>query len=160
VSVDRPAARGSCTRHIERTGLVVLAPCSVSSYCPNRRDPEGVVVADEHQVPPPVEQSADRIQRRAAEEEFARLPDHETHPSTEPGTGPYGSTATGGSNGPIVLMAVGALITASVFVFRSPWVLVLGIAVFLGAALWAGIANRSPGTMGGSGPSTVEPDEH
>jgi hypothetical protein len=39
-------------------------------------------------------------------------------------------------------------------------VLVLGIAVFLGAALWAGIANRSPGTMGGSGPSTVEPDEH
>lgn len=117
------------------------------------------MVADEHQVPPPVEQSGDRVQRRPAEEDFARLPAHETHPRTEPGAGPYGSTATGGSNGPIVLMAVGALITASVFVFRSPWVLVLGIAVFLGAALWAGIANRSPGTMGGLGPSSVGPDD-
>lgn len=117
-------------------------------------------MADEHQVPPSVEQSADRVQRRDAEGDFARLPANETHPSVEPGTGPYGSTATGGSNGPIVVMAVGALVTASVFVFRSPWVLVLGIAVFLGAAIWAGIANRSPGTMGGSGPSTVEPDDH
>jgi len=117
-------------------------------------------VTDEHQVPPSVEQSADRIKRRSAEEDFAQLPEHETHPSTEPGTGPYGSTATGGSNGPIVLMAVGALITASVFLFRSPWVLVLGIGIFLAAAVWAGVANRSPGTMGGSGPSTIEPDDH
>ncbi len=117
-------------------------------------------MSDEHQVPPSVEQSAERIQRRSAEGAFARLPDHETHPSSEPGTGPYGSTATGGSNGPIVLMAVGALITASVFLFRSPWVLGLGIAIFLGAALWAGVANRSRGTMGGTGPSTVEPDDH
>lgn len=116
-------------------------------------------MADEHQVPPAVEQSADRIQRRDASGDFASLPDHETHPRTEPGAGPYGSTATGGSNGPIVLMAVGALITVSVFVFRTPWVLVLGIAVFLGAAIWAGVANRSPGTMAGSGPSTIEPDD-
>lgn len=121
--------------------------------------PEGCAVADEHQVPPSVEQSADRIQSRSAEEDFARLPDHETHPRTEPGGGPYGSVTTGGSNGPIVLMAIGALITASVFLFRTPWVLVLGIAIFLGAALWAGIANRSPGTMGGTGPSTIEPDD-
>lgn len=117
-------------------------------------------MADEHQVPPSVEQSPERIQHRDAEGDFARLPDHETHPRSEPGAGPYGSTATGGSNGPIVLMAVGALITASIFVFRTPWVLVLGIVVFLGAALWAGVANRSPGTMGGSGPSTVEPEDH
>ena len=116
-------------------------------------------MADEHQVPPSVEQSADRIQRRDAEGDFAQLPDHETHPTTEPGAGPYGSVTTGGSNGPIVLMAVGALITASVFLFRSQWVLVLGIAIFLAAAIWAGVANRSPGTMSGSGPSTIEPDD-
>ncbi len=117
-------------------------------------------MSDEHQVPPPVEQSADRIQRRDYESDFASLPDHETHERTEPGAGPHGSVTTGGSNGPIIVMAVGALITASVFVFRSPWVLVLGIGVFLAASLWAGIANRSPGTMAGSGPSTIEPDEH
>jgi hypothetical protein len=117
-------------------------------------------VADEHQVPPPVEQSAERIKGRDAESDFARLPEHETHARTEPGAGPYGSTATGGSNGPIVLMAVGGLIAASVFLFRSPWVLVLGLVVFLAAALWAGIANRSRGTMAGSGPSTLDPDEH
>ncbi|HEX6255748.1 MAG TPA: hypothetical protein VFZ70_08040 [Euzebyales bacterium] len=115
-------------------------------------------MADEHQVPPPVEQSADRIKERDAKSDFARLPDHETHALTEPGAGPYGSTAAS-SNGPIVLMAIGALIAASVFVFRSPWVLVLGIVVFLAAALWAGIANRSRGTMAGSGPSTLDPDE-
>lgn len=117
-------------------------------------------MADEHQVPPSVEQSADRIQRRDAEQNFAQLPDHETHPRTEPGAGPYGSTATGGSNLPIVLMAIGALVTASVFLFRSVWVLVLGIAIFLAAAIWAGVANRSAGTMAGSGPSTIEPDDH
>jgi hypothetical protein len=132
---------------------------SLSSYIPEQTDPEGGAVADEHQVPPTVEQSADRIQGRDATERFAELPAHETHPRTEPGAGPYGSTATGGSNGPIVLMAVGALITASVFIFRSPWVLVLGITIFLAAAIWAGIANRSPGTMGGLGPTEVEPDD-
>lgn len=113
-------------------------------------------MADEHQVPPSVEQSDDRIKRRDPESDFARLPDHETHPVTEPGAGPYGSTASS-SNGPVILMAIGALVTASVFVFRTPVVLVLGIAIFLGAAVWTGIANRSPGTMGGSGPSVVEP---
>lgn len=109
-------------------------------------------------MPPEVDRSEDRIKNRPYESEFARLPDHETHPSTEPGTGPYGTVGTG--NGPIVLMAIGALIAVSVFIFQSPWVLGLGIAVFLGAAIWAGVANRSPGTMGGTGPSTVEPDDH
>lgn len=116
-------------------------------------------MGDEHQVPPPVDKSEDRIKDRAYESEFARLPDDETHTSNEPGTGPFGTVDTAGANGPIVLMAIGALIAVSVFVFRSPWVLGLGIAVFLGAAIWAGVANRSPGTMGGSGPSTIEPDD-
>lgn len=117
-------------------------------------------MADEHQVPPATEQSDDRIKGRAYESDFARLPGHETHPRTEPGAGPTGSTATSGQNGPIILMAIGGLIVASVFVFRSPWVLGLGIVIFLGAAIWTGIANRSPGTMGGIGTSTVEPDDH
>jgi hypothetical protein len=118
------------------------------------------VSSDEHQVPPPVDESADRISGRDHESNFAELPDHETHPHTEPGAGPFGSTADSGTNGPIILMAVGALIVVSVFLFRTPGVLVLGIAVFLAAALWAGIAGRSRSTMAGSGPSTVEPDDH
>lgn len=116
-------------------------------------------MADEHEVPPATEQSGERIKGRDYESDFARLPEHETHPRTEPGAGPYGSTATSGQNGPVILMAIGGLITASVFVFRSPWVLVLGIVIFLGAAIWTGVANRSAGTMGGIGTSTVEPDD-
>lgn len=129
---------------------------------PDRTDdtPKGDALADEHQVPPATEQSGDRIKGRAYESNFARLPEHETHPLTEPGAGPHGSTATSGQNGPIILMAIGGLITASVFVFRSPWVLLLGIVIFLGAAIWTGVANRSPGTMGGTGPSKVEPEDH
>ena len=123
-------------------------------------DAEGSAVADEqHQVPPPVERSPDRIADRDASGDFARLPDHETHPRTEPGAGPHGSTATSGTNGPIILMAIGGLIVASVFVLRSPLVLVLGIVVFLAAALWAGLAGRSRGTMSGTGPSTVSPED-
>ena len=116
-------------------------------------------MADEHQVPPEVDQSADRIQSRDYEEDFARLPDEEIHPRTEPGAGPHGSTATSGTNGPIVLMAVGGLIAVSVFLFREVWVLVLGIVVFLAAALWAGVVGRSRGTMAGSGPSMIESDD-
>lgn len=116
-------------------------------------------MADRHQVPPDVEQSAERIQGRAYEDDFARLPDDETHPRTEPGAGPHGSTGTAGTNGPIVLMAIGGLIAASVFLFREPWVLVLGIVVFLAAALWAGVVGRSRATMAGSGPTTIESDD-
>jgi hypothetical protein len=114
-------------------------------------------VSDEHQVPPSVDDSADRIQERDYDSEFARFPDHEAHPVDAPGSGPSGPVAT--ANGPIILMAIGGLIALSVFVFQSPWVLILGLAVFLGAAIWAGIANRGPGTMAGQGPSVVEPDE-
>jgi hypothetical protein len=114
-------------------------------------------VTDEHQVPPSVEQSEDRIKGRDYESEFARLPDHETHPVDTMGSGPSGPVAT--TNGPIILMAIGGLIALSVFVFRSPLVLILGLTIFLGAAIWAGVANRGPGTMGGTGPSVVEPDE-
>lgn len=116
-------------------------------------------MSDEHQVPPPVDRSGDRIKGRDYESNFAELPDHETHPRTDPGAGPSGSTANSGTNGPIILMAVGGLIVASIFLFRTPVVLVLGVAVFLAAALWAGIAGRSRATMGGSGPSTIEPDD-
>lgn len=116
-------------------------------------------MAEEHQTPPEVDQSADRIQRRAHDEDFAQLPDGETHPVTTPGAGPHGSTGTSGTNGPIVLMAIGALITASVFLFREPWVLALGIVVFLAAALWAGVVGRSRATMAGSGPTMIESDD-
>lgn len=117
-------------------------------------------MSDEHQVPPPVDKSDDRIKQRDYESNFAQMPDHEVHPRTEPGAGPFGSTANSGTNGPIILMAIGGLIVASIFVFRTPWVLVLGIVIFLAAALWAGIAGRSRGTMAGSGPSTIEPDDN
>lgn len=117
-------------------------------------------MADEQQVPPAVDQSADRVQGRDHEESFARLPEHEVHPRTEPGAGPHGSTATSGTNGPIVLMFVGGLIAASVFLFREPWILVLGIVIFLAAALWAGIVGRSASTMAGSGPSTIDTEDH
>lgn len=133
---------------------------SVSLQGEQKRDPKGDALADEHQVPPATEQSDDRIKGRAYESDFARLPEHETHPRTEPGAGPTGGTGTSGRNGPVILMAIGGLITASVFVFRSPWVLVLGIVIFLGAAIWTGVANRTAGTMGGLGTTTVEPDDH
>lgn len=119
-------------------------------------------MADEQQVPPPAGQSADRIQQRPAEGDFARLPDNEVHSRTEPGAGPYGSTATGGINAPIVVMAVGALIAASVFVFRSFWVLLLGGVVFLAAAIWAGVAgvgSDSPGHNAGSDPTMLDPQD-
>jgi hypothetical protein len=114
-------------------------------------------VTDEHQVPPSVEQSEDRIKGRDYESDFARLPDHETHPVETMGSGPSGPVAT--ANGPIILMAIGGLIALSVFLFQSPWVLILGLAIFLGAAIWAGVANRGPGSMGGTGPSVVEPED-
>ncbi len=117
-------------------------------------------MSDEHQVPPSVEQSQDRIQERDYESDFAQLPDAEVQRRAEPGAGPYGSTATSGTNGPVILMAIGALIAASVFLFRSLWMLVLGIGIFLAAAIWAGVTGRSAGTMAGSGPSTLDPDEH
>lgn len=114
-------------------------------------------VADEHQVPPPVEHSEDRIKERDYESQFARLPEGETHPVTDFGGGPSGALAS--ANGPIILMAIGAAVALLVFVFRSPWVLGLGIAIFVIAAIWAGVANTGRGTMGGSGPSTSDSDE-
>lgn len=116
-------------------------------------------MADRHQVPPDVDQSAERIQDRAYDEDFARQPDDEIHPVTEPGAGPHGSTGTSGTNGPIVLMAISALIAFSVFLFREPWVLALGIVVFLGAALWAGVVGRSQSSGAGSGPAVIESDD-
>jgi len=115
-------------------------------------------VADEHQVPPSVEQSDDRIKGRDHDSDFARLPEHEVHPVTDHGSGPSGPVET--TNGPIILMAIGAVVALLVFVFRSPWVLGLGLAIFVAAAIWAGVVNRGPGTMGGSGPSTLDPDDH
>lgn len=115
-------------------------------------------MADEQQVPPPIQQSEERVKQRDYEGQFARLPDAETHPVTDFGGGPSGALAT--TNGPIVLMAIGAVIALSVFLFRSPWVLGLGIVIFVAAAIWAGVSNRGPGTMGGSGPSTIESDDH
>jgi hypothetical protein len=115
-------------------------------------------VADEHQVPPPADKSEDRIKERDYSSDFSRMPEHETHPVTQHGSGPSGPVET--TNGPIILMGIGAVVALLVFVFRSPWVLGLGIAIFVAAAIWAGVTNRGPGTMGGSGPSTLDPDEH
>jgi hypothetical protein len=114
-------------------------------------------MSDEHQLPPSVEQSEDRIKERDYDSDFARFPDDEAHPVETPGSGPGGTVAT--TNGPIVLMAIGGLVALSVFLFQSPWVLILGLLIFLGAAIWAGIANRGPGTMAGVGPRVVEPDD-
>lgn len=116
-------------------------------------------MADEHQVPPTVDQSEDRIKRRDYESDFARLPEYETHPVNEMGSGPSGPVAT--TNQPIIVMAIGAATALLVFVFQSPWVLVLGLAIFIGAAIWAGLVNRGPGAGAGVGPSVVEPpDDH
>lgn len=114
-------------------------------------------MADEYQVPPPVDKSDDRIKGRDYDSDFSRFPEQETsHPVTDPGSGPTGPVGT--ANGPIILMAVGAVVALLVFVFRSPWVLGLGLVIFVAAAIWAGVTNRGPGTMGGSGPSTIDPD--
>lgn len=67
-----------------------------------------------------------------------------------------------GTSAPIVVMSVGALVTASVFVFRSYWVLALGLGIFLSAAIWAGamrVGRDSPGHTAGSGPSSRDPAE-
>jgi hypothetical protein len=116
-------------------------------------------MADEHEVPPPVERSDDRIKGRDYESDFAALPESETHPRTEPGAGPHGGTGTSGTNAPVITMAIGGLIALSVFVLQSPWVLAVGLAIFVGAAIWAGVAHRSPGTMAGTGPTVIEGDD-
>jgi hypothetical protein len=110
-------------------------------------------MADEQHVPPAVEDSADRIEGRDYESDFARLPQDEAHPVPTPGAGPHGTATT--TNLPIVVMALGALIALSVFAFNSPWVLALGIAIFVGAGIWAGVANRSRGSAAGIGSSTI-----
>jgi hypothetical protein len=84
------------------------------------------------------------------------MPD-ETHPVTEMGSGPSGPVAT--TNGPIILMAIGGLLAFLVFAFNSPWVLIMGLAIFVAGAIWAGVANRGAGGAAGSGRSGVEPDE-
>lgn len=53
----------------------------------------------------------------------------------------HGTTDT---DAPIVVMAVGGLLALSVFVLDSVWVLGVGLATFLGAAIWAGIVYGSP----------------
>jgi hypothetical protein len=107
---------------------------------------------DDHQVPPSVEESEDRIKERDYSSDFARLPEHETHPVTDMGSGPTGPVAT--TNGPIVLMAIGAVVAFLVFALNSPWVLILGLAIFIGGAIWAGITNRG---NPGSGSSAATP---
>jgi hypothetical protein len=114
-------------------------------------------MADEQQVPPSIEDSPKRIEGRDHGSDFARLPASEAHPVSEPGAGPYGTATT--LNIPIIVMAVGALIALSVFIFSSPLILALGIAIFVGAAIWAGVANRSRGSAAGAGQSTIAPDD-
>lgn len=114
-------------------------------------------MADEQQVPPAVEESENRVKQRGHGSDFASLPEHETHPVDHMGDGPSGNVAT--PNGPIILMAIGGATALLVFVFQSPWVLGLGLAIFLGAAIWAGVSNRGPGSMGGVGPSTITPPD-
>lgn len=69
----------------------------------------------------------------------------------------YGTPETSGVNGPIILIFIGALIAFSVFLFQSPWVLVLGLAMVVGGGIWAGINNQQPGT--GLGASTIQAED-
>ncbi len=114
-------------------------------------------MSEKREVPGPPSESGERMQRRDAGEDFAKLPEAETHANTQPGGGPQGTLTTAGTNLPVVVIGVGVLIVFSTFFLRSPWALGIGLVVVLGGAIWAGLASASESAMGGLG--TTEIDE-
>lgn len=113
-------------------------------------------MADEQRVPASADENADRVQDRPYESDFSRLPASETHERTGPGGGPHGTVDSGGTNLPLVVMAIGALVTFAVFLLASPWVLGIGLALIVAGAIWAGVRVTYPGSRQGSGSTTVE----
>ena len=112
-------------------------------------------MTSDHQVPPDVTASGERIRDRPAESEFARFPASETHARTGPGGGPRGPVAAGPVNKPLVVMAAGAVLIFSVF-FITTWVLLaLGLLVVLVGAVMTVVVHRRPGRRSGLGPSQV-----
>lgn len=108
------------------------------------------------EVPPSVDDSAERIGGRPYESDFARFPDAETLPHTGVGGGPKGPVAEG-LNVPLVVMALGAVLTFGVF-FVTTWVLlVLGLLVILVGAAMSIVTHHRPGRRGGLGRSPVPP---
>ncbi|MGI8575243.1 MAG: hypothetical protein ACR2MA_07845 [Egibacteraceae bacterium] len=116
-------------------------------------------MSEQREVPGQPSESGERMQSRDAAEDFATLPDAETHANTQPGGGPDGTVTTGGTNLPVVVIGLGVLIVFSTFLLRSPWALGIGLVVVLAGAIWAGLANASAGAMGGLGTTEVD-DRH
>lgn len=106
----------------------------------------------EQQVPGRADESNERLTERGYESDFARLPDAEVETIPVPGGGPQGAIS-GQTNVPLVVVVVGFVLVFATFGFESVWVLLAGLLLILGGAVWAKIRNRTEGK--GSGTVTI-----
>lgn len=110
---------------------------------------------DEHQVPPDVTASGERVKSRSYEDSFAHMPRTEVHSRTGPGGGPQGPVAAGPVNKAMVVMAVGAVLAFSVFFVNTAVLLVLGLLLILVGMGMSIVRKTRPGRRSGLGTSEV-----
>jgi hypothetical protein len=110
------------------------------------------------EVPGQARDNNERLANRPYESDFAKMPSEEVHPRTTPGAGPHGTVSGGPTNLPLVVIAVGALIAFTGFGL-GPVAMVLGLAVVVIGAVWAGVRSTTTGGVVGAGLGTTTVDE-
>lgn len=116
-------------------------------------------MAEERQVPGPVEENPQRLQSRPYESDWARLPAEEVHENVLPAGGPQGTMDSGPKNLPLMVIAVGLVVAFATFFVGNGWPLGIGLALIAVGAIWAGVRSPSIGMMHGTGPATFTEDD-
>lgn len=116
-------------------------------------------MAEDRTVPGAARDSNERIQERAYESDFARLPEEEVDAISRPGAGPHGGLDTGPSNLPLVMIAVGAVVAFTAFGLNSAIPLAVGLVLVVAGSIWAGVRSQTHASGQGSGTTTISTDE-
>lgn len=116
-------------------------------------------MAEQRQVPGPPQENQERVQERAYEDHFARLPAEEVDPISRPGGGPHGSLDSGPTNLPLIVIAVGGLVAFSAFGLDSAVPLLIGLVLVVVGAVWAGLRGQTVASGEGVGSATVRTHE-
>lgn len=105
--------------------------------------------------PPDPKEEPRRIEDRDPDSAFARFPEHEVDPISEPGGGPRGGVGSG-ARPPVMLIFAGIVVALLTPVVNSPWLLLVGLVLIAAGAAWSRMRKPTVGHMQGIGKTNEE----
>jgi hypothetical protein len=105
--------------------------------------------------PPDPKEEPRRIEDRDPNSAFARFPEHEVDPISQPGGGPRGGVGSG-VNPPVILIVAGIVVALLTLVVNSPWLLLLGLVMVVCGGVWSRVRKPPVGHMEGLGKTDPE----